>query len=44
MDRHGLDVPHPAPIKPHLTKGRPLGAGIGNGDDAKLPSRLRVEW
>lgn len=24
MDRAGVEVPHPAPAKPHLTKGRPL--------------------
>ncbi|WP_457971619.1 hypothetical protein [Arthrobacter sp. D1-17] len=26
-----VEVPHPAPAKPHLTKGRPLAAAIGNG-------------
>lgn len=44
MDRHGADVPHPAPAKPHLITGRPLGAAIGNCGDAKLPSRLRIDW
>lgn len=44
MDRAGVEVPHPAPVKPHLSKGRPLGAAIGNGGDAKLPRRLRIEW
>jgi hypothetical protein len=44
MERAGADVPHPAPAKPHLSKGRPLGAAIGNGGDAKLPKRLRIEW
>ncbi|QOT19549.1 hypothetical protein [Paenarthrobacter sp. YJN-5] len=44
MDRAGVDVPHPAPAKPHLTKGRPLGAAVGNGGDAKLPARLRIDW
>lgn len=44
MDRAQTEVPHPAPAKPHLTKGRPLGAAIGNGGDAKLPRRLRIEW
>ncbi|MBT8162553.1 MULTISPECIES: hypothetical protein [Arthrobacter] len=44
MDRAGVNVPHPAPAKPHLTKGRPLGAAVGNGGDAKLPRRLRTEW
>lgn len=44
MDRAGVDVPHPAPAKPHLSKGRPLGAAVGNGGDAKLPPRLRIEW
>jgi hypothetical protein len=27
-----------------LSKGRPLGAAIGNRGDAKLPRQLRVEW
>ncbi|QYF91430.1 hypothetical protein KY499_09250 [Arthrobacter sp. PAMC25284] len=44
MDRAGVEVPHPAPAKPHLVKGRALGAGVGNGGDAKLPPRLRIEW
>jgi hypothetical protein len=44
MARAGVEVPHPAPTKPHLTKGRPLGAAVGNGGDAKLPARLRVDW
>lgn len=44
MDRAGVDVPHPAPAKPHLVKGRPLGAAVGNGGDAKLPARLRIDW
>jgi hypothetical protein len=44
MDRAKVGVPHPAPAKPHLTKGRQLGAAIGNGGDAKLPKRLRIEW
>lgn len=44
MDRAGVEVPHPAPAKPHLTKGRPLGAAVGNGGEAKLPRRLRIEW
>ncbi|TSE15679.1 hypothetical protein B1A87_006960 [Arthrobacter sp. KBS0703] len=44
MDRASVQVPHPAPAKPHLSKGRPLGAAIGNGGDAKLPKRLRIEW
>ncbi|GAA4032886.1 hypothetical protein GCM10023063_15300 [Arthrobacter methylotrophus] len=44
MDRAGVEVPHPAPAKPHLTKGRPLGGAVGNGGDAKLPARLRIEW
>ncbi|MET1155080.1 hypothetical protein, partial [Arthrobacter sp.] len=44
MDRAGVDVPHPAPAKPHLTKGRMLGAAVGNGGDAKLPARLRIDW
>lgn len=44
MDRAGATVPHPEPAKPHLSKGRPLGAAIGNGGDAKLPRRLRIEW
>lgn len=44
MERANAEVPHPAPAKPHLTKGRPLGAAIGNGGDAKLPRRLRIEW
>lgn len=44
MDRAGKDVPHPAPAKPHLSKGRPLGAAIGNAGNAKLPRRLRIEW
>lgn len=32
------------PAKPHLSKGRLLGAAIGNGGDAKLPRGLRIEW
>lgn len=44
MDRAGVKVPHPAPAKPQLSKGRPLGAAVGNGGDAKLPRRLRIEW
>ncbi|WP_427019362.1 hypothetical protein ACQCSX_21970 (plasmid) [Pseudarthrobacter sp. P1] len=44
MDRAGVEVPHPAPAKPHLCKGRPLGGAVGNGGDAKLPARLRIEW
>lgn len=44
MERGSVGVPHPAPAKPHLAKGRPLGAAIGNGGDAKLPRRLRIEW
>jgi hypothetical protein len=44
MDRAGVDVPHPSPAKPHLSKGRPLGAAVGNGGDARLPRRLRIEW
>lgn len=44
MDRAGVDVPHPAPAKPHLAKGRPLGAAVGNGGEAKLPPRLRIDW
>jgi hypothetical protein len=44
MDRAAVEVPHTAPAKQHLTKGRPLGAAIGNGGDAKLPRRLRLEW
>jgi hypothetical protein len=44
MDRAGVDVPHPAPAKPHLAKGRPLGAAVGNGGAAKLPARLRIDW
>jgi hypothetical protein len=43
MDRAGADVPHPA-RRGRLSKGRPLGAAIGNGGDAKLPRQLRVEW
>lgn len=44
MDRAGVEIPHPAPAKPHLVTGRALGAGVGNGGDAKLPRRLRIEW
>jgi hypothetical protein len=43
MDRAGADVPHPA-RRGRLSKGRPLGAAIGNGGAAKLPRQLRVEW
>lgn len=42
--RANVEVPHPAPAKPHLPKDWPLGAAIGNGGDAKLPERLRIEW
>lgn len=44
VDRASVEVPHPAPAKPHLAKGRPLGAAVGSGRDAKLPARLRIEW
>ncbi|QCB97668.1 hypothetical protein E5206_12680 [Arthrobacter sp. PAMC25564] len=44
IDRAGVDVPHPAPAKPHLSTGRPLGAAVGNGGEAKLPRLLRIEW
>ncbi len=44
VQRAGIDVPHPAPVKPHLSKGRPLGEGVGRGGDARLPRRLRIEW
>jgi len=43
MGRANTGVPHPAPVRPELVKGRPLGAAVGNGGRAKLPPRLRVE-
>lgn len=42
MDRAGVAVPHPAPARPELSKGRPLGAGVGVAGDAQLPDRLRI--
>ncbi|WP_455834081.1 hypothetical protein [Pseudarthrobacter siccitolerans] len=44
MGRAGTGVPHPAPVRPESTKGRPLGGAVGNGGRAKLPPRLRVEY
>lgn len=43
MDRAGVSVPHAAPARPGLVKGRPLGAGVGVAGDAKLPARLRIQ-
>lgn len=43
MGRANTGVPHPAPTRPELATGRPLGAAVGNGGRAKLPPRLRVE-
>ncbi|MGO4230462.1 hypothetical protein AB4Y72_16560 [Arthrobacter sp. YAF34] len=43
-DRAAVRVPHPAPVRPHLAKGRPLGAGTGGAGDSKLPVRLRLVW
>lgn len=42
MDRAGVRVPHPAPARPELSKGRPLGASVGVAGDAQLPDRLRI--
>lgn len=42
MDRAGVQVPHPAPARPELVKGRTLGAGVGVAGDAQLPARLRI--
>jgi hypothetical protein len=43
MGRAKTGVPHPAPVRPEKTKGRPLGGAVGNGGRAKLPARLRIE-
>ncbi|WP_159619407.1 hypothetical protein [Arthrobacter zhaoguopingii] len=43
MSRAGVDVPHPAPARPELVTGRPLGVAVGRGGEAKLPARLRIQ-
>ncbi|MBG6181377.1 hypothetical protein [Arthrobacter sp. CAN_A1] len=42
MDRAGVQVPHPAPVRPELVKGRPLGAGVGVAGDTQPPARLQI--
>ncbi|WP_377085725.1 hypothetical protein [Pseudarthrobacter oxydans] len=42
MDRTGATAPVPAPVRPELSRGRPLGKGTGTAGDAKLPPRLRL--
>lgn len=43
MDRAGVSIPHPAPARPELHKGRPLGGGVGAAGDTQLPPRLRIQ-
>lgn len=42
MDRAGVHVPVPPPVRPELGMPLPLGAGRGVSGPARLPDRLRV--